>query len=287
MRWRRPARTTSTPDEGRRVREVRRARGSRIHGPAKVRSGRRRDPDQGACHDGDGSRVSNAARPAAVGSAHPRCSAAPGATTQAGPGAGRRSGVRRKGCEPVRARVKVFGFTGFGWGANAEYICMAQSGVGGDHAVQRRFRRTPRGRWRRREPSTALYFLRDKAHVRPGQRVLINGAAGSIGTYAVQLARHFGADVTAVCSARNTELGAIPWRGPCHRLHRGGFHPTTRPLRRHLRHDRRQLVRTVPRRAHSGRPLLVDDGIGQLATHVVDRGSRRPKGHHRYVRRQA
>jgi NADPH2:quinone reductase len=98
---------------------------------------------------------------------------------------------------------EVFGFAGFRIGANAEYHCLPESASLAPKPVNVGFEQAAAAV---DGASTALYFLRDKANVQPGQRVAIIGASGSIGTYAVQLAKHLGAEVTGICSTGNVEL---------------------------------------------------------------------------------
>ncbi|MDQ0427410.1 NADPH2:quinone reductase [Planomicrobium stackebrandtii] len=97
----------------------------------------------------------------------------------------------------------VFCGTGAKLGANAEFACLKESGAIAIKPVNMTFEEAasvPFG------ATTSLYFLRDRGHIHKGQKVLIYGASGALGTYAVQLAKYFGTEVTAVCSARNIEL---------------------------------------------------------------------------------
>lgn len=98
---------------------------------------------------------------------------------------------------------KVFGETTLGFSTNAGYVAVPENGVilpmpeGLSYAEGATFCDGP---------LTSLNFLQNIAGIRPGQKVLINGASGSLGTAAIQIARHFGAEVTGVTSTRNTGL---------------------------------------------------------------------------------
>ncbi len=87
-------------------------------------------------------------------------------------------------------------------GAFAEYACSSESALvmKPDNVTFEQAASVPVAAF------TALQGLRDKGHLQPGQKVLINGAAGGVGTFAVQIAKSFGADVTAVCSTRNVDM---------------------------------------------------------------------------------
>jgi len=108
-----------------------------------------------------------------------------------------------KGAKQFQPGDEVFGDVSVcGFGAFAEYVCAKET------AVLRKPAGTPFEEAAAVPVAavTALQGLRDGGKVQPGQRVLVNGASGGVGTFAVQIAKSFGAEVTGVCSTRNVDM---------------------------------------------------------------------------------
>lgn len=108
-----------------------------------------------------------------------------------------------KDVKSFKAGDEVYGSSGTNFGTNAQYITLAE-----DEALAIKPTNVSHGEAAAISEGslTALPFLRDNGKIKKGCSVLINGASGGVGVYAIQLAKYFGAEVTGVCSAGNLEL---------------------------------------------------------------------------------
>jgi NADPH:quinone reductase-like Zn-dependent oxidoreductase len=146
---------------------------------------------------------------------------------------------------------RVFGFLGDSMGGNAEYATVPEDGAIAllpAHVTYEEAAVLPYGAF------IALNLLR-KAKPRPGAKVLIIGASGGIGSAAVQLVKHYGAEVTGV--AGTARLGFVRALGADHVIdYTAEDLPKTADLRSHLRRARSELVRPLQGVPHAERPIL-------------------------------
>ena len=164
---------------------------------------------------------------------------------------------------------QVFGATGFGLGAYAEYITLPERSEDGVLAIKPanltydEAAAVPVG------GLEALHFLA-RGNIRRGQAVLISGAGGSIGTIAVQIARDYGARVTAVDSTGKLDMLHSIGAGPGNRLHTGRLRQQRRDLRCDLRRSGQELflpqleIAQAERTLPSGQFRFCPDGSGTI-----------------------
>jgi NADPH:quinone reductase-like Zn-dependent oxidoreductase len=157
---------------------------------------------------------------------------------------------------------RVFALLGAGLGGHAEYVAIPDSGAIASLPRNLSFEQGAAVAF---GGATALHYLRDKAKLRAGERLVVNGASGAVGSAAVQLAKHLGAHVTAVCSSDNAELVTALGADRVIDHTRQDF--TTAGDRYDVILDtvgNCSYARCAPALADNGRLLLVVAGLGQM-----------------------